>query len=119
MYGMQVTKILRIQKPQLVVLPAIHLKCEIGPHYIPVTFINVLDDQVQLSKHLAVGSLCICHEYHDEQNAPVVEGNQIEIDNKHDLLPYTLQDAKFVCSPVEVETHCSINLQGTPLLLKN
>ena len=61
-------------------LPTIHSKCEIEPNYIPVTLVNVLDDQVQLAKHVTVGSLKLYSEYPDKQNTPVVVANQIEID---------------------------------------
>ena len=55
--------------------PTIHLKNEIEPDHMPVTFVNLLNYLVQLAKHGPVGSFQLYLEYHDNQNIHDMEIN--------------------------------------------
>ena len=56
-------------------LPAIHLQNDIEWDEVPVIFVHFLNDQVQLTKHIPVGSLKFCTKYQETQDIPVIETN--------------------------------------------
>ena len=43
----------------------------------PVTFLNILNNKVQLTEHIPVGSLQLYTKYKHRQDVPVKEANQI------------------------------------------
>ena len=46
-------------------LPTMYLKNEVGPDHVSVTFVNLLNDPVQLTIHAPVGSFKLYTEYHE------------------------------------------------------
>ena len=53
----QAHKILVTKNMQLVILPTLHLKNEIKPDYKLITFVNLRNDQLQLTKHIPIESI--------------------------------------------------------------
>ena len=76
-YEVHINEILVTENPQLVMLLTMHLQNEIEPDLVPVTFISILNDPVQLAKHAPVGSLQLYTECHDNQNINNLEINQV------------------------------------------
>ena len=74
-YKVQINGILITSSPQLVILPAIHLKNKIDPNYVPVMFVNLSNDQVQLTEHTSIGSVQFYAKLKNKQNVPVKETN--------------------------------------------
>ena len=78
-FKLHLNKTLITPKPHLVMLPAIHLKNLIKLDNVPVTFVTLFSVQVQLTKHILVGSLQLYTKHQDRQDIPVKETNQIYI----------------------------------------
>ena len=79
-----INEILVTQNPQLIMTPMLHLKNEIEPDHIPVTFVNISDDLVQLTKHVPVGSLQLYTEYQDKWNTFDIEINHFIKEKEND-----------------------------------
>ena len=64
-----------------------HLTNKIEPLHVPVTFVNLLNDHVQLTKYTPFGSLQLYTKYEDRQEIPVIETKQIITEKENDVLP--------------------------------
>ena len=56
-FEVDVDEIISIQNLQLITLPTVHLKDEVEPQQVPLTFIKLLYDTVQVAKHTVIGFL--------------------------------------------------------------
>ena len=93
-------------------LPTIHLKNKVEADQVSVTSRNLSNDPIQLTKHAPVGPLQLNTDYHENQNIADLEINLVS-EKKGRILPCTLSDAKHVCSPTEMDTNTTINLDST------
>ena len=83
-YELQFNEMLTTDNPLVIILLAIYLykKIKLSPTMSWVTFVNLLNYQVQLTKQTSIGSLQLYSEYLHKLNVCVIETNQVTLKRK-------------------------------------
>ena len=109
-FQVEINQITGIQNPHFAMLPAVHLKDEVDLWQVPLTLSNLLDEVIQVAKHMMIWSFQV---YADYQKLQDLEIHQFVVEKSDARLPCTLLNTKSLFYPAEVNRHRMINLDHT------